>query len=147
MNAFFIIRVLFLFYYCFKANSSSLVMFITKGFAPVPINLKGKEQSAQTEEQLLAGIHPLVLSIPQSSPQLLYKGLLRQAGLQRGLTRQVCRRQLRRRRQIKFSLSPISSFWPVFPGTAVAATVLFQANKQFSALPQQSEKFSSVTKR
>lgn len=145
MNAFFIIRVLF-FYYCFEANSSSFVMFITKGFALVPINLKGKEQSAQTE-QFLAGIHSLVLSIPQSLPQLLYKSLLGQAGLQGGLTRQVCRRQLRRGGQIKFSLSPISSFWSVFPGTPETVTLLSQANKQFSALPQQSEKFYSVTKK
>lgn len=93
MNSFFIISVLFFFnYYCFKANSSSFVMFITKGFALVPTNLKGKEQSAQTEEQFLAGIHSLVLSIPQSLPQLLYKSILGQAGLQGGLARQVCRR-------------------------------------------------------
>lgn len=100
----------------------------------------------QTEEHFLAGIHSLVLSIAQSLPQLLCKSLLGQAGLQGGLTRQVCRRQLRRGGQIKFSLSPISSFWPVFPGTPNTATVLCQANKQFSALPQQREKFSSVTK-
>lgn len=105
MNAFFIIRVLYFFYYyCFEANSSSFVMFITKGFALVPINLKGKEQSAQ----FLAGIHSCVLSIPQPLPQLLYKSFLGQAGLQGGLTKQVCRRQLTGGRQIKFSLSSLN---------------------------------------
>lgn len=79
-------------------------MFITKGFALVPINLKGKEQSAQ----FLAGIHSCVLSIPQPLPQLLYKSFLGQAGLQGGLTKQVCRRQLTGGRQIKFSLSSLN---------------------------------------
>jgi len=41
-------------------------MFITKGFVPIPVNLKGKEHSAQGEEQFLAGIHSLVLSMPHS---------------------------------------------------------------------------------
>lgn len=34
-------------------------MFITKSFAPIPVNLKGKERSAQGEGQFLAAIVPL----------------------------------------------------------------------------------------
>lgn len=77
MNVFFIIRVLkFFFYYCFEANSSSFVMFIIKGSAPIPVNSKGKESSAWGEEQFLAGIHSCVLSVPLSLPQLPYRNPL-----------------------------------------------------------------------
>lgn len=76
MNVFFIKRVLkFFFYYCFKANSSSFVLFITKGFAPIPVNLKRKEHNTEGEVPCW---HPLPCPqhASQSSPQLLYKSPL-----------------------------------------------------------------------
>lgn len=42
-------------------------MFITKGFAPVAVNLKGKEHSAQGEEQFLTPSIPLSSACPTVS--------------------------------------------------------------------------------